>query len=492
MGYGNGYPLFNYYAPFPYYIGAFLSYLAGFIFSAKLLFVVPIFLGSFSMFLLAKELFGVYSGVLASILFTYTPYRALNIFVRGDVTESFALSIIPLVFYFAFKLIKFGGTGYFIGLSLSLAAFLISHNIMTVLFMPIFLLITLYWLLIQKGKHLRYLVLGLLLGTGISAFFILPAYFEKNLVQIDNLIRLDLNFRAHFVTLNQLFFSRFWGYGASVLGSGDTISFQIGWPHWWITIFSGIVFLIGLRSKPGGRNFLPAIFIMFFLFSVFMTHNKSAFIWERIDILKFTQFPWRFLAVATFATSLLGGYAIQNLKYAKYIMIFLIILTIVLNFNYFKPKEFYPDLTDKQKLSGLSWDEQSKAAILDFLPQTAVQPREPAPDSPFVESGNALISGFQNKSNNWQFHANVTDDAVIQVPVLDFPNWQVFANGKRINHSNKNYLGRIKFTLAHGQYSVVGKFGDTQIRTISNIISLISIVIMITIYLYGNSRKDNR
>ena len=40
MGYGNGYPLFNYYNVFPYYIGVIASYILGFIGSAKFLFLI--------------------------------------------------------------------------------------------------------------------------------------------------------------------------------------------------------------------------------------------------------------------------------------------------------------------------------------------------------------------------------------------------------------------------------------------------------------------
>src|SRR5258708_5359335 len=42
MGYGNGFPLFNYYSVFPYYIGGLLSYVFGYIISAKILFFIPL------------------------------------------------------------------------------------------------------------------------------------------------------------------------------------------------------------------------------------------------------------------------------------------------------------------------------------------------------------------------------------------------------------------------------------------------------------------
>src|SRR3990167_11102036 len=58
MGYGNGYPLFNYYNPLPYYIGGALSFFLPFIISAKILFFIPLFLAPVAMYFLAKEIFG--------------------------------------------------------------------------------------------------------------------------------------------------------------------------------------------------------------------------------------------------------------------------------------------------------------------------------------------------------------------------------------------------------------------------------------------------
>lgn len=491
MGYGNGYPLFNYYSVFPYYIGAVLSFIFGFLGAAKLLFIIPLFLGSFSIYLLAEELFGIYPGLLASVLFTFAPYHALDTYIRGDITESFAISLIPLTFYFVLKLTKQSSIKYLVGLSVSLAIFLTSHNIMTLLFLPPLLLFIFYQLALEKWKNLFIVISGLILGIGLASFFIFPAYLEKNLVQIENLIRLDLDFRAHFVTINQLFFSRFWGYGASSPGTNDTISFQIGWPYWWIVVGSVAIFLFNLRSKQK-PNFLYVYLLGIFIFSVFMTHIKSAFIWEKIDVLKFTQFPWRFLSVTIFSASLLGAYCVQNFKESqkKYITVLLIILTVALNWNYFRPKAFYPNMTDQAKLSGKLWEDQQKASLLDYLPKTAVQPRESAPENPILISGEGIISRFENKSNSWQFQIKVLDSAKIEVPVFDFPIWKVTINGQDTGYSNKNYLGRIAINFdKRGDYFVSGKFEDTLIRRVSNIITLLSFLILLRLIFYGKIKK---
>ncbi|KKQ34539.1 MAG: hypothetical protein US51_C0035G0007 [Microgenomates group bacterium GW2011_GWA2_37_6] len=56
LGYGYGYPVFNFYAPLPYYIGGFIA-LAGIdvLLATKIMIAGVVFGSSFSMYLLAKE-----------------------------------------------------------------------------------------------------------------------------------------------------------------------------------------------------------------------------------------------------------------------------------------------------------------------------------------------------------------------------------------------------------------------------------------------------
>src|SRR3989344_4725599 len=68
MGYGYGYPLFNYYSATPYYLGALFSFVFGYIFSVKLLFLTTIVLASVGTFLLVQELTtNKYAALVASV-----------------------------------------------------------------------------------------------------------------------------------------------------------------------------------------------------------------------------------------------------------------------------------------------------------------------------------------------------------------------------------------------------------------------------------------
>lgn len=490
MGYGYGFPLYNYYSTFPYYIGGLASYVLGYISASKLLFFLPLLLGGIFMFLLGKELFGRKAGLVAAILYQFAPYRALDAYVRGAIAESFAMAIIPLVFYFLLKLIKKNSLKNLFGLSLSLGAFLLSHNIMSMFFAPILFIWGGFWWLKEKPKHFFSIFTSVLLGFGLSAFFVIPAFFETNLVTAETLKGGGFDFWIHFTTLKQLFLERSWGFGASVFSTGDTISFQIGWPHWWIVVVaSGILLgtipviknffettLLDLKSIKLKKNLL-AFLVIIFLFSVFMTHNKSTLVWQNFVLLQYAQFPWRYLAVSIFSSSLIGGLLVTifNQKIQQKLVVVIILLAISLNWGYFIPSDFYLDHTDDLKLKGDYFQFQQKATITDYLPKTAKVPDKISDGKIKIVTGKGQISDFENRSNGWEMKAIIEEDSKIEVPVFDFPNWKVFVNDNQIYHTNSNELGLISFNLEPGQYQIVGRFMDTPIRQASNLLTLFSI-----------------
>lgn len=485
MGYGNGFPLYNYYGVLPYYIGGILSYFLGYIGAAKALFFIPLVIAGLSMYFLAKELYGKTPALVAASLYTFAPYRAVDTYVRGAIAESFAISLAPLIFLFSYRLTYKNTRLNFVMTSLSVTLFVLNHNLMTLIFVSVLILWNLFHLYLTKFKNLIPLLLSSLLGVGIASFFLIPASLEQNLVQIDTLTQGGSNFRAHFVTVNQLFFSRYWGYGVSQFGPNDTMSFQIGYPHVMLIILALLVLIFAIFKKKDTENTgrIILLFLVFFV-SVILMLPKSIVIWEAILPLKFIQFPWRFLTLVIFSSSLIGAYVVIYLtdRLKLGVSLVIVLLTVGLNLNYFKPNYYY-ELTDKEKLSGESFKIQQQAGILDYLPKTAQEPKGPRPEKPEVISGKAEVGKFTDNSNNWNFTIKVFEKANIEVPVFDFPVWKTFLNGKLIDHSNQNRLGRIRLDLNPGSYTVNGRFENTLVRNIANSLSIISFLVFLSLLL---------
>jgi uncharacterized membrane protein len=178
MVWGFGQPMFNYYSAFPYYLGSLmrivfpLTYLG----TVKMLFLTSFLIGGVGMYKLAREFWGRWGGLLSAILYTYAPYHALDVYVRGALSEIFALSLLPWMWLFLYRLIKKYSLVDFVGSAISISFVLMTHNISTMIFAPITFLWCVYWIIIQKDVTSLYRVIFTgLLGLGLALFYIIKS-----------------------------------------------------------------------------------------------------------------------------------------------------------------------------------------------------------------------------------------------------------------------------------------------------------------------------
>ena len=231
------------------------------------------------------------------------------------------------------------------------------------------------------------------------------------------------------------------------------------------------------------------------LLALFMIHMKSSFIWTKLPILWWLQFPWRFLSVAIFLLSILTALAVTLSGKLKYFFgLVLIALAIVLNIGFFVPKDWL-QISDTEKFSGASWEKQLTISIFDYLPIYAkLPPVNKAPLVPEILEGNATVTAYE-KGSNWQKgEIEVLKDAVVRLPLFDFPGMKVTANGKVVNHYHDDCrgqtfcLGLITFKLNKGNYEFEARLTNTPVRAIGNYLSLASIGVLIWLII----KKDEK
>jgi len=492
MGYGFGFPLFNYYPPLPYLVGE-LFRVVGFSFvdTAKLVFLISFIFSGITMYFFSKEFFGKVGGVLSSVFYIWAPYRAVDVYVRGAMNEAWAFIWFPVILLFSYKLLTVGQkpgrakAGLVILLSLSWVGLFLSHNLMVLIFTPIFAIWCLFWLWRFKKpvSSIKYLVSSSLLALGLTAFFTLPAILEQKYVQVDTLINGYYEYIAHFATLNQLFISRFWGYGPSVWMENDGMPFQVGHIHWILSLVIGGWWLVTCFKKNKSIIRNSSFIILFFIavgwFAAFMAHSRSTFIWQVIPILKFVQFPWRFLTLVTFSFSFIVG-SLVLLVPKKFIYLVVGILSIgliIFNFNYFLPDGGkMGSLTDKEKFAGAAWDLQRTAGIFDYLPKGAVTaPKEPMRALSEVMRGEVSTDNLKVGTNKASFSADViSNGATLRIGIFKFPNWKAYVDGKEVETyiPKEEMWGRMYIDVPKGEHEIVIKLLNTPLRCVSNIISL--------------------
>lgn len=493
LGYGYGYPLFNYYPPLPYYIGQPFRWLGlQYVDVVKVVVVLNFIVSAVTMYLLAKEFWGRWGGLISGLLFVYAPYHAVDIYVRAAMNEAWAIAFLPAVLWSIYKLITTEQFKYVVILAVSTSFLLLSHNPITMIFAPCAIIWMFYWLIQQRQfKVLPKLILGGIWSVGLAAFFTLPVLFEAKYAHIDTLLLGYFNYLAHFVDVNQLFIERYWGYGASNLGPKDEMSFQIGHLHWILALLSlGVAFVLAKRKKE--ISLMVLLVFGLTLAYTFLTHQRSSFIWLAIPQLHYLQFPWRFLSFTIFGVSFLGGSVVLlfSKKWARILplaIIILVISTLLLYQSYFKWRDHFPYMTDGYRYTENIWRLQITSGIFDYLPIWSPFPpaNPPKADAEIIDGEGEVATLFKN-STKQEYKVKAASDGVVQINTFYFPGWRYFVDSKEINGMPQldKELGRPLLKIPAGEHLVTARFTNTLIRTVGNTLSLLTWLLLIALISY--------
>lgn len=491
MGYGYGYPLFNFYPPLPYFVGQiFRTFGLTFVDTVKVVGVLGFVVSAWGMYLLGKEFWGKKGGLISSVIFTYAPYHSVDFYVRAAVNEFWAMGFFAFVFWTTYKLIylssnpspKLGegnGVRYIPLVALSVTGIMLSHNPTLMIFAPFYLLwIVICWFKKRSLKSFWPLVIAGIWSLGMAAFFTLPVVFEQKYAHVETLVIGYFNYLAHFLDINQMFFKINWGYGSSVLGPDDTMSFAIGYLQWILPL---VIILTTPFVKKLRENWLIVLFLVFsFMFSVIMMHWKATPIWQLIKPLEFLQFPWRLLTLSVFFAAFVSG---SIVSLSKKLVPILLMLVLLLNANYFRPREWWPDYIDKDRFSGRQWQLMTTSGIFDYLPIYApMPPADPPGGDVSILNGLGRFEKIEKRSNFQAYKIEIASpNAVVELQTFYFPGWKVWLDGveKVIDPKQDPVLGRIRVDVPFGTHFVEARFGDTPIRVLGNLFSLFAWGVMI-------------
>ncbi len=490
LGYGYGYPLFNFYAPLPYYFGA-LGIFGGLdaIMAAKLMFAAGIVFAGICMFLLARRLWGDSGGYLSAVLYLYFPYHALEIYVRGAVGEYWAYAFLPLVFLGLIIAIKKFRQGVLVG-GLGLAVVILSHNILGMLTAGILISWGIWetarGIFTDIGKTKALIIMSVLfLGISLSAFFWLPALVEMKFTRAYTLVEGTNNFRDHFVYPDQLWDSP-WGFAGSGPGREDGISFKIGKLHLILAVF-GIVALYFLNNSQKDKNSaklrIGFVLVGGIIVSILMMLSLSRTVWELVPVFAYVQYPWRFLVLVGFCISLLSGAAVLSVKRNGWQMggaVFISLLAIFVNVKYFQPQtvsdKTVSSFTNPEKIR---WDISNISD--EYLPLDFPVPQkfDEVAQNKFTLLGDIIVESSEVKNHFIKLNVSARDKAEIDFSVANFPGWQIVLDTQKVR---PRIMGRyLVVPLTEGKHIVSLYFTDTWIRVVGNAISLFGVLVSLAI-----------
>lgn len=466
LNHGYGYPLFNFTYPFPYFMAEIFNLLGfGLVNSIKIVFILSVLFSGLFMYLLGEKIWGKLGGFLCSIFYLYFPFRFVDLYVRGSIGESLSLALFPLIFYLTLSWIENFNMKNLALVSIFLSCLILTHNVISLIFVPIWFLFLVIILLFKKknSSFIIYRALFIIVSAFFpSALFWLPAIVEKKYISLSVIPLADKT--KHFVMPWQLL-SSLWTYE-------ELPSFQIGWFHIITFLLAALtaLWLWGEKRINVTERAIVLYCCITTVVLILLLFPASYPFWQAIPLLREIDFPWRVLGIIGFFITLPLG-VLKMVSKSIFPIVFIIILVAFINSKYARPKEFI-----SRSNSLYATNDATTTSADELMPIWVFEkPRERPRQKIEVIDGKANIKNLFYNSKKISFEIEAETKAIIQLNTIYFPGWKIFADGKELAINFDNPRGLIIFNLDKGTHKVKGTFTNTPIRILANIISLLGL-----------------
>jgi uncharacterized membrane protein len=478
FNYSFGNPLFIFIYPLPYYLGS-LIHLLGLSYqdSFKLILGLGFILAPFIFYLWVSEFSSKKTAFISSLFYVFAPHHLLDFYVRAGIGDIFGYFLIPLCFLSIEKIYKKPSLKYFLIGSFSYAFLILSHNGLAFMFSPLFVIYVFLRWSKKKARNLIFSLSFFLYGLFMSAFFWIPALFERKYLATLGIF--DKNYLSHFPKIINLIYSP-WAFGVNVNEPGG-LSPQIGIIH--VLIVLMVLFLYKKIKKVYKKLLL--FWIIIFLISIFLSTSSSSILYERLSLLRSFQFPWRFLVFAAFSSSVISVFVLDILsERIKYI-----ILVILLIYSYqFAAVGGYQNKNDAyyENFVGIGFDHG------EGLTRWVAGNPSSLPKNKFeIIQGQGKVLNFDQKGVEQKLRVYAESNINILDNTTYYPGWKVFVDGKEtsVEFQDINHRGLITFPVQKGNHEILIRFKETSLRLFSDLISFLSLLFLASFVITVRIRK---
>ena len=533
---GFGYPVWLVYAPLAYFVAE-LFHLLGFGLTAavKLTWALGFLLGAAGTYRLARRWWGPAAGLIAVLAYTYAPYHLVQIYVRGALAEFLALAWFPWVLLAFVELWDDPRPRRAAWAALALGALLLTHSQAPVMYVPFLAGFVLFKALTFRppvASHtvrarLRPLLwsgTALVLGGLLGAIFMVPLLLERRFIAELSWLHDTYYYGRHFVYPSQ-FFSPFWGFGYSVEGVADGMSFQLGL----LQVLGAAVGALAAFSRPtlGGRRLAHRLDALFLIIvssaTVFLMTPAAKPIWDTLPLVNLMQFPWRLLALTTVTLALLAGAGASWLRdsaednnphpeeprrseslrlLSPYVYVAALAIMLA-SFPYIRPELVPIRPQDESPLNIIEFEAKhpDMRGMTQWSERLPVEADSPLPaqylaGEPLARA--AIVAGqgtvLEQVSSSASAFARIRADSPVRIRFYThyFPGWRATVDGQPVELQPDAPNGLIGLALPAGEHQVQLRFGATPVRSASAALSVVGLVFVVGLWIANRGRGDLR
>lgn len=451
LNFGYGYPVAEFLYPGSFYIASLFHIVRfGFVNSIKMIYGVSLIGSSLFTYFWLRKLFTRFSSFIGALFALYLPYHLYDVYTRSSV-EVFALLWVPFILWQIER-------GSFFYTAIGITLLILSHNILAALFLPFIICYMLLEIYLSKNKKktASYYSSIVIFSLGLSTFFWLPILFElQNTVFSSTVVS---GWNDYFVSVQKI------GY----------ITF--------VVLFLAVAFFV-LKKAALNKHRLTLLNLVFSIVSVGMAMQVSSPLWQLLPV-KFIQFPFRFLSIIVVTIPFLAAFCISILKRKQQWLIAIILFVILFysSYSFIKPANFF------DKGEGYYYTNDATTTVKDeYMPIWVKQKpvKEPVQQL-LITKGEGKLTTITATSNLLLIRVQVKKYSSIQINRIYWPGWKATLDGRQIPISYTNSQGVMTLILPKGNYLLKLTFGEDQIRLFADILSGLTLLMLIFLELRKN------
>lgn len=493
---GFGEPRFIFYPPGSWLLGAGLGSVLPWKIVPGVFIWLALVLASLAMWRLASEWLPDRQALAAGLLFAVNPYHLVIVYYRSDFAELLASALFPLAVLGALRAVR-DGWKRVPGLALVFALIWLSNAPAGVV--ASYSLALIFAVACAMYRNVRPLLCGgvaMASGFGLAAFYILPAAWEQQWVQIEQVLAENLRPGHNFLFAhsNDPEFVLFnWKVSAVALAT---------------ILVTGIAAVFVARQR---RRLSEPWWTLLMLASAssFLMFPPSVFFWEHLPKLQFVQFPWRWLLPLDVALAFFVAAALQSSRKQWLGLSAIVIATVSIGATFVQ--DTWWDSEDIPMLAGGIRSGHGYEGTDEYQPLGCDRyqlPGQPSALAAISDASGANLNGTMNTPNpkisrfdddsgtvaplrgeeirieQWTaetkvFSSKSSQPLVLAFKLINYPAWEIRVDKRVVRGDSLPDTAQLSAPLPSGEHSVDIYFRGTWDRIAGAAISMLSAILLL-------------
>ncbi len=459
---GYGEARFLFYPPASWTLGAALGALLPWKLVPGAYIWVVLMLAGLAMFRFARSYLSAPDALFAAALYAVNPYHLVIVYWRSAYAELLAAALLPLLVLCVVRL-ESRSFRPVLWLALTLAAaWLTNAPAAVMIHYSLAALLAVKAVLDRSWRPLAQGALAIALGAGLAAFYLIPASYEQQWVNIGEILSPGVRPQDNFLftTIADPDHNRF-NLLISVVAMAEigVAAVAVWLSRAWRAQQRGLWILLSVWAGV-------ATLVMLSITNLF---------WQHLPELRFVQLPWRWLLCLNAALALLLTMAAR--RWSVRALLGAVLLAVVFFVGYRIQPPWWDTSADIQEMHDAMADGIGNEGTDEYVP-AGDDSDELNKELPPVSDGSG--HPIRTEAMEWapeekHFVVRASKPETLDLRLFNYPAWEVTVNGQAVSAQTTEVTGQMLILVPAGTDDVRIHFRRTGDRTVGNLVSLLSV-----------------